>query len=203
MGPMSDQIEVSGVVAASPAKVYAAWLSSAGHTAMTGAAAEATYQAGGRFHAWDGYITGQNLELLPNRRIVQSWRTTEFAEGDPDSRLEILLEPEGSGTRITFRHTNIPAGQGAGYEKGWREFYLAPMAIHFGAPAAPAPHAPKKPATTAAAAKKPAAKKPAAKKPAAKKPAKKTAAKKPAANKPAKKPAAKKPAKKAPAKRRR
>lgn len=170
---MTEQIEVSGILAASPAKIYVAWLSSAGHSAMTGAPAETTYQAGGRFTAWDRYISGQNVELQPNKRIVQSWRTSEFPEGAPDSRLEVLLEPAGDGTRITFRHTNIPAGQGARYEKGWHEFYLVPMAKYFGAPAAPAKPAPAKPpAATKAAPEKPAAKaKPAAKKPAAKKPA--------------------------------
>ena len=165
---MTEQIEVSGTLAASPAKIYVAWLSSAGHTAMTGSPAETTYQAGGRFTAWDGYISGQNVQLEPNKRIVQSWRTSEFPDGAPDSRLEVVLEPVADGTRITFRHSNIPAGQGASYEKGWREFYLEPMAKYFGAPAAPKKPAPEK--------KKPAAKKPAPEKkkpaPEKKKPAK-------------------------------
>jgi activator of HSP90 ATPase len=173
---MSEQIEVSGILAAAPAKIYVAWLSSAGHSAMTGAPAETTYQAGGRFTAWDGYISGQNLQLEPNKRIVQAWRTSEFPDGAPDSRLDVVLEPVADGTRITIRHSNIPPGQGAKYESGWRDHYLAPMAKYFGAPAAPAPAKAKpaekkaKPAET----KKPAAKKPAAetKKPAAKKSAK-------------------------------
>jgi activator of HSP90 ATPase len=160
---MTEQIEVSGILAASPAKIYVAWLSSAGHTAMTGAPAETTYQSGGRFTAWDGYISGQNIELEPNKRIVQAWRTSEFPDGAPDSRLEVVLEPVADGTRITFRHTNIPAGQGASYEKGWHEFYLAPMAKYFGAPA-PAKPAAKKPAKKPAEKKAPAAKKKPAKK---------------------------------------
>jgi activator of HSP90 ATPase len=138
---MSDQIEVSGILAAAPAKIYVAWLSSAGHTAMTGAPAETTYQAGGRFSAWDGYITGQNVQLEPNKRIVQTWRTSEFPEGAPDSRLDIELEAVEDGTRITIRHSNIPPGQGAKYETGWHEHYLAPMAKYFGAPAPAKPAA--------------------------------------------------------------
>lgn len=187
---MSDQIEVSGILGASPAKVYVAWLSSAGHTAMTGAPAETTYQAGGRFTAWDGYISGRNLQLEPNKRIVQAWRTSEFPAGAPDSHLEVVLEPVGDGTRITFRHSNIPSGQGANYEKGWHEFYLAPMAKYFGAPA-PAKAAAAKPAAV----KKPEPAKPAEKKPAAKPAEKKPPEKKAAAEKKAapekKKPAAK------------
>jgi uncharacterized protein YndB with AHSA1/START domain len=129
---MAERIEVSGVIPASPTKIYVAWLSSDGHAAMTGAAAEASDAVGGRFVAWDEYITGQNLELEPNRRIVQAWRTTEFPEEAPDSHLEILLQAERGGTRITFVHTNIPEGQGPSYEQGWQDFYLVPMAKHFG-----------------------------------------------------------------------
>ena len=130
---MAERIEVSGVIAASPTEIYVAWLSSEGHAAMTGAAAEASDAVGGRFVAWDEYITGQNLELAPNRRIVQTWRTTEFPDDAPDSLLEILLQAEGGGTRLTFVHTDIPDGQGASYEQGWQDFYLVPMAKHFGA----------------------------------------------------------------------
>ena len=42
--------------------------------------------------AWDGYVAGGNLELKPFHRIGQSWRTSEFPEGVPDSRLEIELD---------------------------------------------------------------------------------------------------------------
>ena len=38
--------------------------------------------------AWDGYISGRNVELIPGERIVQTWRTSEFGVSDPDSNLE-------------------------------------------------------------------------------------------------------------------
>jgi activator of HSP90 ATPase len=63
---------------------------------------------------------------------VQSWRTSEFAEGDADSRLEVLLAPVKRGTNVTLRHSNIPAGQGASYKSGWVEHYFAPMKEYFG-----------------------------------------------------------------------
>jgi len=142
---MAERIEVSGVIAASPTKIYVAWLSSDGHAAMTGATAQASDAVGGRFVAWDEYISGQNLELEPDRRIVQTWRTTEFPDQAPDSHLEILLQAEGHGTRITFVHTNIPDGQGSSYEQGWQDFYLVPMAKHFGVAAKPRAGAKAKP----------------------------------------------------------
>jgi len=51
----------------------------------------------------DGDINGKNLELVPSKLIRQSWRTQQPADSDPDSKLEITLEPEGTGTRLTLK----------------------------------------------------------------------------------------------------
>jgi activator of HSP90 ATPase len=128
----SDSIKVSAVIPAEPKVVYAAWMSSKGHEAMTGSGAKVTAKVGGTFTAWDGYISGKTLELEKDVRILQSWRTTEFAPADPDSRLEVLFEKAKSGTKVTLVHTNIPAGQGEEYRKGWLDFYFKPMKEYFG-----------------------------------------------------------------------
>jgi len=128
---MPDSFEVSALLPADPQAVYRAWLDSAEHSAFTGGQAEVEPRVGGQFTAWDGYIAGRTLELDPGRRILQAWRTTEFPEGSPDSRLEVLLEKARGGTRITLRHSDIPAGQGAEYEQGWSEHYFTPMKRYF------------------------------------------------------------------------
>jgi activator of HSP90 ATPase len=128
-----DSIKVSAVFPADPAVIYAAWMSGKGHTAMTGSGATVTAKVGGKFTAWEGYISGTTLELKPGARIVQAWRTTEFGEDDPDSRLEILLEKGARGTKVTLVHTDIPEGQGVEYRKGWLDFYFKPMKEYFAA----------------------------------------------------------------------
>jgi uncharacterized protein YndB with AHSA1/START domain len=127
----TDSIKASAVIPAEPAAVYSAWMSSKGHADMTGSPAKVTARAGSQFSAWDGYISGKTLELAPPARILQSWRTTEFAEDEPDSLLEVLLAPTKGGTRVTLIHTNIPAGHGPEYKKGWIDFYFKPMKEHF------------------------------------------------------------------------
>ena len=187
-----ESIHVSALIPASPQAVYDAWLSSEQHSLMTGAAAQIDPRIGGGHRAWDDYISGRTLELHPGKRIVQSWRSTQFGESG-DSLIVVTFEEEGGHTRLQIAHTDIPQGQGAGYQSGWHDHYFKPMIAYFSGAATPA---------AAAAAKKPAAKratakKPAARKPAAKKTAKKPATKKAAVKKSAKKPAAKKPARKA------
>jgi len=129
---MSESIRVSAVLPATPERIYQAWLDSEAHSALTGSSAQIEPRIGGKFSAWDGYISGVTLELEPDRRILQAWRTTEFPQGSPDSRLEILLKPAKGGTRITLVHTDIPDGQADTYKKGWEDFYFAPMRAYFG-----------------------------------------------------------------------
>jgi len=80
---MAYDFELSDVLPASPQAIYEAWMSSEGHAAMTGAEATIDPRPGGAFEAGDGYITGKTVALDPGRRIVQTWRTSEFAGSDP------------------------------------------------------------------------------------------------------------------------
>jgi uncharacterized protein YndB with AHSA1/START domain len=128
---MAENIRVSDTIPAAPERVFAAWLDSEKHSAFTGA--RATFDGvGGTYTAWNGYIQGTTFEAEPHHRIVQSWRTTEFPAEAPPSRLEVLLEASIEGTVITLVHTEIPDGQGAQYEAGWKEHYFAPMKQYFG-----------------------------------------------------------------------
>ena len=127
---MTYGFTVTDVMPTTPEDVYDAWLSSDRHAAMTGDPARIDARVGGAYEAGDGYISGTTLELEPGRRVAQSWRTTDFRAGDPDSRIEVLFEPVPDGTKVTLHHTSIPDGQ-SGYEQGWRDFYLAPMREYF------------------------------------------------------------------------
>ena len=123
---------VSDVIPASPQEIYDAWLSSDGHEKITGGKpAQMSAQEGAAFTVWNGYIRGRNLKLEPSRRIVQSWRTTKFSAADPDSQIEVLLEPAAGGTRITVRHSNVPDGHTSYRDGGWQRSYFDPMKEYF------------------------------------------------------------------------
>ena len=128
----TESIQVSGVINASPDRIYHAWLDSSEHSSMTGGRAEVDPMIGGQFTCWNGTIHGTTVELEPGRRIVQRWRSDEFPAESPDSRLEVLLEPTDSGTRVTFLHSDIPEGQASQLEEGWQKYYLDPMSSYFG-----------------------------------------------------------------------
>lgn len=130
---MAFAFTLTATLPATPQQVYEAWLDSRAHGAMTGGKAKMSARQGARFSAWDGYISGRNLRLEPGRRIVQSWRTTDFAESDPDSEIELRLAPVKGGMRLTLRHRNVPDGRTSYRDGGWRDFYFTPMRQYFAA----------------------------------------------------------------------
>jgi uncharacterized protein YndB with AHSA1/START domain len=128
---MKNEFTLTVVVPAAPEAVFKAWLSSKEHSDFTGSPAKISPKVGGRFSAWDGYITGSTIELDSGKRILQNWRTTEFPDKNPDSKVEITLGNADKGTRLTLRHFDIPENQAQEYKKGWQEFYFEPMKKYF------------------------------------------------------------------------
>jgi uncharacterized protein YndB with AHSA1/START domain len=119
------------LIPASPQEIYKAWFDSVTHSEMTGGEASMSDEIGAEVSAHDGYITGRNLELLPGERIVQSWRTTEFADEHEDSVITVMLEDADGGALLTLVHSNLPDGQ-TGYERGgWEQYYFVPMKTYF------------------------------------------------------------------------
>ncbi len=128
---MTIEFTVSAIIPASPKTIYDAWLDSNGHTKMTGSPAHATSTVGDSFDAWDGYISGKNLELEPAKRIVQSWRGASYKDTDEDSQIAVVFEEVDGGTMVTATHANVPDDQ-ASHEPGWTTHYFEPMQKYFG-----------------------------------------------------------------------
>lgn len=97
---------------------------------MTQGIAFTSDKVGNTFTAWDGYISGKNLELEPYTKIVQSWRSSQFEENEKDSQIEILLKENDGETELTLIHSNVPES-GEHYKKGWDEHYFHPMKVYF------------------------------------------------------------------------
>ena len=127
---MKITFEISVDLPVQPSIVYNAWLDSNSHTEMTGAKAECSNSVGEVFSAWDGYISGENVEMVKDNRIIQKWRTTDFLDEDEDSLIIVSFEKRGEGCCLIIEHNDIPLGQ-PDYKDGWREFYFKPMTDYF------------------------------------------------------------------------
>ena len=118
-------------IPASPQEIYDAWLDSVIHSQMTGGEASMSDEPGAEVSAWDGYISGRNLELVPGERIVQSWRTTQFTDEHDDSQIAVTLKAVDEGTLLTLEHTNVPDAQTSYEQSGWETHYFDPMRNYF------------------------------------------------------------------------
>src|SRR3989442_15094381 len=116
---MPDSFQLEMIVAAEPQRVFSAWMDSREHAAFTGGG-EAVVEAwaGGRFIAWDGYIHGILLGVDEGRRIVQTWRTSEFPPESRDSRVGVEVDPVRGGARRVVRHSALPPSPVKADEKG-------------------------------------------------------------------------------------
>lgn len=112
---------------ASPASVYDALIRSDQFSKATGGApTEISPAEGGAFSCFGGMIVGRNVELVPNKRIVQAWRAANWEEGR-FSIVRFELTEQGSGTLLVFDQIGFPEGQGEHLAAGWHANYWGPI----------------------------------------------------------------------------
>jgi activator of HSP90 ATPase len=87
---------------------------------------EISREVGGAFAFFGGYITGRHIELVPNERIVQAWRSGAWQPGIYSIARFELVE-QGSGTKIMFDHTGFPVGTAEHLAAGWKGNYWLPL----------------------------------------------------------------------------
>lgn len=111
---------------APPATLYRMYLDAKLHAAFTGAPVKIAARPGAAFKAFGGALSGIILQLVPNRLIVQSWRSTHFGKRDVDSTLILSFWPEKGGGRIELTHVNVADRDFAGVSEGWPKYYWQP-----------------------------------------------------------------------------
>ncbi|MFC2152262.1 SRPBCC domain-containing protein [Bacteroidota bacterium] len=80
------------------------------------------------FSLWDGDITGMNLEIIENKKIVQEWF---FGEQTEKSIVTMNLFENKKGTQVELIHTNIPDDDYENITEGWNEFYFGSIKSFF------------------------------------------------------------------------
>ncbi len=127
---MSKVIKQSVTFKATPHEVYEALMDSKKHAAFTGGKASISRVVGGKYSAYDNYITGKNIELVPDKKIVQDWRAVDWPEGY-FSRITFKLTAVPEGTRLDFTHADLPEGTEEEFTQGWIDNYWEPMKRYF------------------------------------------------------------------------
>jgi len=96
------------------------------HSAFTGDKAVISRKVGGSFKAYDDFITGKNLEIVKDKRIVQTWRGSDWPKG-VYSKVIFEFEKYEKKTRLKFSQEDVPKEQYEAIRQGWIDFYWEPM----------------------------------------------------------------------------
>ena len=112
-----------------PDEVYDALMDSKKHSAFTGAKAAISKKKGGKYSAYDGYHGGMNLELIPGKKIVQSWHAQNWEKGH-FAKATFLFTKIKTGTLVKFIRAGVPDYDYKSIHNGWKEYYWKPLSLN-------------------------------------------------------------------------
>lgn len=121
-------IKQSVEFAAKPREVFEALMDEKKHGKFTGGKAVVSRKVGGKFTVFNGWASGENLEIIPDKKIMQSWRAQ--MDGWPNDYFSIVtfsFEKTKHGTKIVFKHSGVPEKFFEELSNGWKENYWEPM----------------------------------------------------------------------------
>ena len=123
---MRSIIRQSIVLPASASSLYAMYLDPALHAEITGAPVTIDKATGAPFQGFEGRLSGTLLTVVEPTLIVQSWRSVQFNDDDPDSTLILTFTPAGQEGRIDLVHLDVPSHDHQGVTDGWETYYWTP-----------------------------------------------------------------------------
>lgn len=116
------------VIKSTPHEIYEVFMDSKKHSKLTEGKAKISREIGGNFSVWEGTISGKNVELIQDQKLVQTWRSD--GENWPKgyySKITLTLESVDEGTLIKFKHEDIPEGAYESVKEGWNTYYWEPL----------------------------------------------------------------------------
>ena len=119
------QIKQQATFKANPHAVYELLIDSKKHSVLAGEQAKISRSVGEKFTVGD-YIEGVNLKLVPDEKIVQTWRYRDWPKGHYSRTTFDLKKVEG-GTRLTFTQSGVPEQFYEDIKQSWIDYYWTPM----------------------------------------------------------------------------
>ncbi|SRR6056297_325773 len=113
---------------ASPKEVFNALTNPVTIEIWSGYSAKMDDKKGTEFYMWEGDISGKNLEIKKNKKIVQEWYFGDQAE---KSIVTIEIKKEKNGSNVEVSHTNIPDEAYDNMKFGWDDLYFGNLKLFF------------------------------------------------------------------------
>ncbi len=112
------------VIDAPVVDVWKAFVDSKEINSWGGGPAKISDENGFEFELWGGDIWGKNIEVIPQKRLVQEWFGGKW---DKPSVVTFTFSKKGSGTKVDLSQIDVPDNELDEIEKGWVDYYMNPM----------------------------------------------------------------------------
>ena len=122
----TKSIRQSVVFKASPHEVYEALMDPKKPARFSGEEAHISRKVGGKIRVFGDYIEGIHLELIPDRKIVQSWRGRDCEPGY-FSTVTFPMSKVSGGTKLEIAQVGVPGQFSKHISQGWKDYYSTPM----------------------------------------------------------------------------
>jgi len=119
-----QEIKIKGT----PHEIYEVFMDAKKHSKLTESKTKVSREIGGSFSIFEGALSGKNVELIQDKKIVQTWRGD--GENWPKgyySTITLIFEPDDKGTLIKFTHIDIPEASYESVKEGWDTYYWEPL----------------------------------------------------------------------------
>lgn len=100
-------------------------------TAFTRSPAKVVASRGGEFSLYAGNVQGKFEELVPEKKICQTWRLKNWPSGHY-SNVSIELEETRNSTQMTLKQTGIPSAEYESMKSNWNRYYWHSIKQTFG-----------------------------------------------------------------------
>ena len=77
-------------------------------------------EIGFEWKLWSGQMHGENVEVDPEKKLVQTWLTDDLP---PTSLVTFTLTESEGGTDLDLLHENVSGEEFENYSIGWDEHY--------------------------------------------------------------------------------
>jgi uncharacterized protein YndB with AHSA1/START domain len=138
--PLRNEVRID----APPETVFPYFTDPVRMTDWMGVAAVLDPRPGGTFRVEPNgrdVVLGEYLEVDPPHRVVFTWgfERSDLLAAVGTSRVEVTLEPDGEGTRLTLLHHGLPEPARDPHAEGWAHYLARLMSVADGRPPSPDP----------------------------------------------------------------
>jgi len=129
---MPKQIKQTYQIAATAETVFKALTDKKLIEEWSGDSASMDVKVGTKFKLWSGSVFGENIKVVPNKLLQQTWFSDnkawqDFRKSGQVSTVTFDLSEKDGQTILKLTHDNVPEADYKNTDDGWREYYLGPL----------------------------------------------------------------------------